>query len=69
MKSLHKYALPVTGEQIRVRGIVQGVGFHPTVYRLAFQNGISGEVFNDAEGVCIRVPMSWFCHADGKPTD
>lgn len=41
--------------EIRVRGTVQGVGFRPTVYRLAAEENLVGEVFNDAEGVLIRV--------------
>jgi len=41
-------------EQIRIRGIVQGVGFRPTVYRLAVAHGIRGEVYNDAAGVLVR---------------
>ncbi len=41
--------------RVRVRGIVQGVGFRPTVYRLATERGLGGWVLNDAEGVVIEV--------------
>ena len=40
--------------EIRVRGTVQGVGFRPTVWRLARDAGLVGEVFNDGHGVLIR---------------
>ena len=43
------------GESIRVRGVVQGVGFRPTVWRLARDEGLHGTVRNDAEGVLIQV--------------
>lgn len=42
-------------QEIRVRGIVQGVGFRPTVYRLARECELHGEVFNDTDGVLIRI--------------
>jgi len=38
---------------IRVRGVVQGVGFRPFVFRLAKENVLGGWVANDAEGVEI----------------
>ncbi len=38
---------------IRVRGIVQGVGFRPFVYRLACANTLKGWVLNGEEGVEI----------------
>ncbi len=40
-------------EKIRVCGTVQGVGFRPTVYRIAKACGIRGEVGNDGQGVWI----------------
>ena len=42
-----------TGRRIRVRGLVQGVGFRPHVWRLAKDHGIFGSVRNDGEGVEI----------------
>jgi len=38
---------------IRVRGVVQGVGFRPYVYRLARANTLTGWVLNGEEGVEI----------------
>jgi len=43
------------GECIRVTGVVQGVGFRPTVWRLARECGLVGRVWNDTEGVSIHV--------------
>ena len=40
--------------QIRVEGIVQGVGFRPFVYALATRLNVSGRVSNDSQGVSIE---------------
>ncbi len=39
---------------IRVHGIVQGVGFRPTVLRFAKRLGLKGNVLNDGDGVLIH---------------
>jgi len=44
--------------KIDIKGVVQGVGFRPFVYRLAQKNGIKGWVLNNARGVSI--------HAEGE---
>jgi hydrogenase maturation protein HypF len=40
---------------IRVRGVVQGVGFRPFVYRIAQELRLSGWVLNGEEGVMIHL--------------
>ena len=41
--------------RVRVRGVVQGVGFRPMVWRVATEEGLRGYVTNDGSGVLIRV--------------
>jgi hydrogenase maturation protein HypF len=43
-----------------VCGVVQGVGFRPTVYRLATEEGLAGFIGNDTDGVTIEIegPLS-----------
>jgi hydrogenase maturation protein HypF len=53
---------------IRVRGVVQGVGFRPFVYRLAQANTLAGWVLNDDDGVEIhlegaRLALDRFVHS------
>lgn len=43
------------GKRILVKGLVQGVGFRPFVWRLARELGVTGHVFNDGAGVQIEV--------------
>jgi len=38
-----------------VRGVVQGVGFRPFVYRLAAEEGLAGWIGNDTDGVTIEI--------------
>ena len=44
--------------KIQIKGRVQGVGFRPFVFNLAQQLNINGTVFNDAEGVIIKINTS-----------
>jgi hydrogenase maturation protein HypF len=54
--------------KIEVRGIVQGVGFRPFVYRLADQHALKGTVANTSTGVIIHIEgpletLDAFCSA------
>ncbi len=42
-------------KHIQVRGVVQGVGFRPFVYKLARSLDLAGHVFNSSAGVTIEV--------------
>jgi hydrogenase maturation protein HypF len=53
-EELHEAALPVR-RGVLVCGVVQGVGFRPTVYRLATEEGLAGFIGNDTDGVTIEI--------------
>jgi hydrogenase maturation protein HypF len=48
-------AVASVARRVVVRGIVQGVGFRPFVYRLAHVHGLAGWVLNTVHGVEIHV--------------
>lgn len=50
--------LALTRVEIKITGIVQGVGFRPFVYRLAHELALSGSVLNNSEGVTIEAQAS-----------
>ncbi len=41
--------------QVRIQGIVQGVGFRPFVYRVATEFNLNGTVLNNGQGVTIEL--------------
>ena len=41
--------------KVRVKGIVQGVGFRPFIYLLAREHSLNGWVLNDEAGVEIHL--------------
>ncbi len=45
----------MSGRLLQIRGLVQGVGFRPYVWRLANELGLSGWVRNDGAGVSVAV--------------
>jgi hydrogenase maturation protein HypF len=51
-------AAPVAARRIHIRGVVQGVGFRPHVFRLADAHRLRGWVVNGDDGVRIHVEGS-----------
>ncbi|HSU60673.1 MAG TPA: carbamoyltransferase HypF [Bryobacteraceae bacterium] len=47
--------MTAAARSIRIRGVVQGVGFRPFVFRLAHANDLTGWVLNGPDGVDIHV--------------
>jgi len=52
--------MSVTARKLEIKGLVQGVGFRPFVYRLAVEHDLKGTVENNNRGV--------FIHVEGSPT-
>ena len=50
-----EHEAPPVRRRVAVRGVVQGVGFRPFVYRLAREEGLAGSIENDTDGVTIEV--------------
>jgi hydrogenase maturation protein HypF len=48
----------VQRREVLVRGVVQGVGFRPFVYRLASEEQLAGFIGNDTDGVRIEIEGS-----------
>ncbi|MBF0210748.1 MAG: carbamoyltransferase HypF [Desulfamplus sp.] len=46
---------PIAAKEIKITGVVQGVGFRPFIFQLALHYGLKGEVFNTVNGVTVIV--------------
>jgi hydrogenase maturation protein HypF len=59
-KSLSKEERQTSAQRrgVLVRGVVQGVGFRPFVYRLALEGSLAGTISNDTDGVTIEIEGS-----------
>ena len=44
--------------KISIKGIVQGVGFRPFIWRIATESNLSGTVYNTTEGVVVKINCS-----------
>ncbi|MBD3165105.1 carbamoyltransferase HypF, partial [bacterium] len=44
--------------EARIQGAVQGVGYRPTLYRIAVELGLAGRVSNTAQGVILEIEGS-----------
>jgi hydrogenase maturation protein HypF len=58
MRIPSRHGHPQIRRHIHVRGIVQGVGFRPFVYKLAASLHLTGFVFNSSSGVSIEIEGS-----------
>lgn len=53
-----QHSQPPKRVRMQIRGLIQGVGFRPHVYRLALAGQLSGWVRNESDGVCIEAQGS-----------
>jgi hydrogenase maturation protein HypF len=54
MAGVERIEVSMAAQKIIIKGIVQGVGFRPFIYRLAREYGLRGTVSNNAHGVDIE---------------
>ena len=65
--------MDIVAREIKIEGVVQGVGFRPFVFRLATEFGIRGWVLNSSEGVTIwaeapeETVLAFYGAVIGKP--
>ncbi|WP_274162586.1 carbamoyltransferase HypF [Enterovibrio gelatinilyticus] len=52
------------GYRVRIRGVVQGVGFRPMIWHVANSLALNGSVLNDGEGVVVEL----WCSPDNVAT-
>jgi hydrogenase maturation protein HypF len=55
MPKKQKNKSAIARQCLRLRGVVQGVGMRPFVYRLAVEEKLAGFVYNDGHGVIVEV--------------
>ncbi|MBN2543342.1 carbamoyltransferase HypF [bacterium] len=58
MIEINKKSGRIIRKRIKIRGVVQGVGFRPFIYKLAKSHKLSGFVYNNTEGVVVEVQGS-----------
>ncbi|MCK5267863.1 MAG: carbamoyltransferase HypF, partial [Spirochaetes bacterium] len=58
MKNKKNNPIKKNAKQIEIRGLVQGVGFRPYIYRLACDNNLSGWVKNKTDCIIIHIEGS-----------
>lgn len=47
--------MPISRYEIKITGLVQGIGFRPFIYQIATQLNLKGWVHNSSEGVTIQI--------------